>query len=79
MLSAGQYELGTWSVILGHGRPKYLRQRATSVIAGWFVGRPASGIHKRPNFGVIFIANLQFTITTAGRKLKPDWSRSGKP
>jgi hypothetical protein len=26
----------------------------------------------------MFIANSQFTITTAGRKIKPDWSRIGE-
>jgi len=37
-----------------------------------------SGKHERTNSGVIFIVNLQFTITTAGRKVKPDWITIGK-
>jgi hypothetical protein len=43
------------------------------------VGRTASGKHKRPNSGVMFIANLQFTITFSGRKVKHDWPRIGEP
>ena len=79
MLSAVQYERGTWSATLRHGRPKYLRRRTTTVMANSFVGRMASGIHKRLNSGVMFTASSQFTIMTARRKVKPDWPRIGEP
>ena len=78
MLSAVRYERGTWSAILKHGCQKYLRRRATTVIASWFVGHAASAVHRRPNSGVKFITNSQFTIRTSGRKVKPDWPRIGK-
>jgi len=79
MLSAVRYERGTWSATLRHGRPKYLRRRSTAIITGCFVDRTASDIHKRLNSGVMCIANSQFTIMTAGCKVKPDWPRIGEP
>lgn len=79
MLSAVRYERGTRPATLRCGSPKYLWRRATTVIACWFVARKASGIHKPLISGVMFIANSQFTITTAGRKVKLDWSRIGEP
>jgi hypothetical protein len=79
MLSAVLYEGETWSHTLRHGRLKYLWQRATNIIVGCFVGRTASGIHKRLNSGVMFIAHSQFAITTAGHEVKSDWPRIGEP
>ena len=43
------------------------------------MGRTARGVHKRLNFGVIFVANSQFSVTNTGHKVKPDWPRIGEP
>ena len=59
MPSAVRYGGGTWSAMLKHGGQTYLRRRATTVIAGWFLGHTASGVYKRPNSGVMFITNSQ--------------------